>query len=456
MSPRALYNCIIFLNQLKLVREEEPDKSAKKGRGSRHDESDDEDEQPKKASREPSSNLPASLINTYFRLFEVAVNKTKAKEPNQSPSGMKSRLLSALLTGVNRAHPYLPTKDKHMEEHIDSLYRIVHTAPPSACTQALMLLFHLAVGSQYEEGLVVADERKATKVELARQDRFYRALYATLSQPSLVSSGKHLTMFFNLLYKAMKYDADSVRVVAMAKRLLCTSLNCNAPVLAASLFLLNEVMKYHPALKSGLEDIFEGHEAMAILDPTKREPRGALVCFQDSDESSTVGEVAKRAALWEAALISHHYHPSVSKFATTLGDISYSGDPLRDFSLAPFLDKFAYRNPKSAKSIAQHWKRGESIAERRSGTEGEIEALMSLPVNDPAFMEKQTFNEQEEFFRKFFVERNRRDEIKGVVRGKGVAAESYEEENEEKRAFDEAEAMEVDNDVSNVTPLCAS
>ena len=60
---------------------------------------------------------------------------------------MKGRLLGALLTGVNRAHPYLPTKDIGMEEHVDSLYRIAHVSPPSACTQALMLLFHLAVGS---------------------------------------------------------------------------------------------------------------------------------------------------------------------------------------------------------------------------------------------------------------------------------------------------------------------
>jgi hypothetical protein len=46
-----LYNCIIFLNQLKLVKEENEKNSPMNG------------------------SLPASLIKTYFQLFEVAVKK---------------------------------------------------------------------------------------------------------------------------------------------------------------------------------------------------------------------------------------------------------------------------------------------------------------------------------------------------------------------------------------------
>jgi ribosome biogenesis protein MAK21 len=71
LSSRALYNCIVFLNQLKLKKEEP---TAGK------------------------QTLPTSLITTYFRLFEVAVQKPKAKAKDSSgEEGMKSRLLSALL-----------------------------------------------------------------------------------------------------------------------------------------------------------------------------------------------------------------------------------------------------------------------------------------------------------------------------------------------------------------------
>jgi ribosome biogenesis protein MAK21 len=79
LSPRALYSCIVFLNQLKLENDDGP---AKKG-----------DIQ--------TTSLPASLIKTYFKLFEVAINKGKtakgSKSPESGDEGMKSRLLSALL-----------------------------------------------------------------------------------------------------------------------------------------------------------------------------------------------------------------------------------------------------------------------------------------------------------------------------------------------------------------------
>lgn len=52
---------------------------------------------------------------------------------------------------------------------------------------------------------------------------------------------------------------------------------------------------------------------------------------------------------WELALLSKHFHPTVSKWATSLlegDDIVYSGDPIRDFQLVGFLDRFAFKKPK--------------------------------------------------------------------------------------------------------------
>merc|ERR1712150_234903 len=107
--------------------------------------------------------LVVSLVNTYFRMFDVAMRASDEK------TGLKSRLLSALLTGINRAHPYLPDKDQGLEEHIDALYNVVHIAAPAASTQAMMLLFHVAVGTSDKKGLSEARKKK--------HDRFYRAVY---------------------------------------------------------------------------------------------------------------------------------------------------------------------------------------------------------------------------------------------------------------------------------------
>ncbi|CAN0507927.1 unnamed protein product, partial [Discosporangium mesarthrocarpum] len=56
-----------------------------------------------------------------------------------------SRLLSALLTGVNRARPYLGPGDRSLEGRVDALFRIVHTGSFSTATQALTLLFQVGV-----------------------------------------------------------------------------------------------------------------------------------------------------------------------------------------------------------------------------------------------------------------------------------------------------------------------
>jgi ribosome biogenesis protein MAK21 len=428
LSSRALYCCIIFLNQLRLDRNEA------------------KSEGPGKMS------LPASLISTYFRLFELAVKKpTSKKDENSAEAGMQSRLLSALLTGVNRAHPYLPAKDQKLEEHVDSLYRVVHTAPPAACTQALLLLFHLAIGSEQGDDKKKDTKKPGqTKEEVARHERFYRALYSTLSQTSVLGTGKHLTMFFNLLYKAMKNDTDTTRVIAFGKRILCTTIHCNSAVTAASLFLLNEISKYHPTLLSCFQDVLEGPDAVRVLDPTKREPRGALVSKDDSKNSDE--DAVKRAPGWEVSLTSHHFHPSVAKFSASLGAIQYAGDPLKDFVLAPFLDKFAYRNPKSVARVIGKFKRGQSIAERRSATVSVLQSQFSLPVNDPTFLEKDDVGEQDEFFHTFFAERARRDNLKGIVRHKDTAAAGDDDEEGETEALDSEalDSAEIKDEDENV------
>ncbi|RCN43517.1 hypothetical protein ANCCAN_10480 [Ancylostoma caninum] len=55
----------------------------------------------------------------------------------------------------------------------------------------------------------------------------------------------------------------------------------------------------------------------------------------------------------ELLLLSKHYHPSVAIFAKALiqdGVINYKGDPLEDFTLMKFLDRFAFKNPKEGSS----------------------------------------------------------------------------------------------------------
>lgn len=388
LSERALYNCITFLNQLTLRKESED--------------------------MPVEERLPSSLVQTYFRLFEVAVQVDGKDKQVDEAIAMKGRLLSALLTGVNRAHPYLATSLGELEEHVNSLYKVVHKSPPSACTQALLLLFHLTVGTAIEGedrgGHVLND------VEKSRQKRFYLALYSKVASPAVVGAGKHLTMFFNLLYKAMKNDRDKSRVLAFAKRIMCTTLHCNSNVLSAALFLLNEIGKYHPEVLRCHREMLEGKDALRSFDMREQDPSKAIKLASSGEESGQSD--TKLAPAWEMCLARHHYHPTVQAFAQNFGEIEYQGDPLRDFTLAPFLDKFAYRNPKSSEKVAGKFSRGNSIAERRSGIERRIEGHFALPLNDPTFLENQKVDVEDQFFHQYFRERAKRDEMKGITKTK--------------------------------------
>ena len=409
LSSRALYNCITFLNQLKLERS-----LVKKG-----------------ASSPLESSLPGELICTYFKLFKVVIRATQGRGATPG-SGVQTRLLSALLAGVNRAHPYLPMEDQKLEDHVDELYRVIHTAPAATATQALTLLFHIIIGSPTKGKESVVD---VTEESVRRQDRYYRALFAALATPSM-TMGKHATMFFNILYKSMKADNDTTRVLVIAKRMLATTMHCNSPAFAASIFVLNEVASHHEPLRVYLEQIPDESLAGVVLDPSKREPKAAL--WVHNDESNRAPP--KNASSWELALASSHYHPSVAKFSSTVGAIFYNGNPLQDFSLAPFLDKFAYRNPRDVKRAANKICRGESVGERRSTREEAIGSRLILPVNDPSFLKQRETDVQDQFFKTFFMERAKRV-------GTHDKSKKKEMEMDEDDALDAAEQNDFDHTV---------
>ncbi|KAG5188720.1 hypothetical protein JKP88DRAFT_353331 [Tribonema minus] len=219
LAPKALYAGVVFLSQVYLTAEED-------------------------------GALAAELIGTYFKLFELAVQA----------GDLKSRLLSALLTGVNRAHPYLDSGSEALATHVDELFKLVHQSNFSTATQALMLLFQVIRTSapaatdrdnaqrpprRHKKGFGApplpsrgGDTVAGGKNEAALATRFYKALYAKLADADLRLAHQP-ALFLNLVYRAMKGDAAAARVAAFAKRLLQTALSTN---------LVYRAMKRHEGL----------------------------------------------------------------------------------------------------------------------------------------------------------------------------------------------------------------
>ncbi|NXI46242.1 CEBPZ protein, partial [Galbula dea] len=366
------------------------------------------------------SALANKLIALYFCFFRNCIKK----------KDVESKMLSALLCGVNRAYPYAETGDEKVKEQMDTLFKVLHLVNFSTSVQALMLLFQ------------VMDSQQTVS------DRYYTALYKKLLDPALATCSKP-SMFLNLVYKSLKADVVSRRVKAFLKRLLQVTCGQMPPFICGTLYLLSELLKVKPDLRIQLQDHVESDDEECFKDQEEAEEK-----FVDADkevegeEKSTMGNSAKtndsnsraswvhhlnmggrksgasydpmhrspvycgaeNTSLWELKKLSEHFHPSVALFAKTIlegNHIQYSGDPLQDFTLMRFLDRFVYRNPKLPKG-----KENTSSVVMQPKKKQFMKDMQNLAVNSKEFRAKDESKipVDEVFFHRFYSKFDKRRE----------------------------------------------
>ncbi|KAK2626981.1 hypothetical protein QTJ16_004156 [Diplocarpon rosae] len=325
---------------------------------------------------------------------------TKEEEAKLTSEEVTEKMISAVLTGVNRAFPFSKSDNTTLEKHMDTLFRITHSSNFNTSIQALMLI-----------------EQLSTSKHLA-VDRFYRTLYESLLDPRLVASSKH-ALYLNLLFRALKADLNIKRVKAFTKRMLQIVTLHQPPFICGILFLVRELEATFPGLKSLLDDPEEDDEAdeEVFRDvpedgaepevPVKRTIPSALYDGRKRDPEYSN---ADKSCLWELIPFLSHFHPSVSLFATRLleGDKMPPKPDLTSHTLTNFLDRFVYRNAKASAGGVK----GGSIMQPLSGGESKGILLSSRsansaqhqPVNTEAFWRKKVDDVavDEVFFHKYF------------------------------------------------------
>ncbi|TWU75454.1 hypothetical protein ED733_004654 [Metarhizium rileyi] len=307
--------------------------------------------------------------------------KSKTATPSVPESEAADKLVSALLTGVNRAAPFIGTNDAIMEKHLDTLFKIAHSANFNTGIQALLLIQHLS-----------------TARNLAT-DRFYRTLYESLLDPRLVTSSKQ-ALYLNLLLRALKNDIDVRRVKAFAKRMLQISSLHQPPFVCGLLYVVVHLRQTFPDLSTLVDDpetsIFDDDTSaeLPMYDGRKRDP-----------EHSN----AQRSCLWEMIPLQTHFHPSVSVFAAALLDktTKVQKPDMESHTLIRFLDKFVYRNPKSTDSsrgvsIMQPLRATKDLGDIWLGSRGAGAA--SVPVNSASFWKRKAEDvaADDVFFHEYF------------------------------------------------------
>lgn len=282
----------------------------------------------------------------------------------------REKLISAILTGVNRAFPFANTDDAKFEEKLNTLYEVTHSSNFNTSIQAMTLIQQISASKNYSA------------------DRFYRTLYESLLDPRLISTSKHI-MFLNLLYRALKADVSIKRVKAFVKRLLQVIHLHEPPFICGVLYLINELITTFPTIKSMLstpednaddsgeehyDDVAEEGEAQANGDKTSKAPS------YDARKRDPEHAQADLSCLWELLPLQAHYHPSVHVLASKIVNqepIKEKPDPTI-YTLMNFLDKFSFRNAKT-KSQAVH---GSSIMQPMSGTTKAADYLITSREGD--------------------------------------------------------------------------
>ena len=318
---------------------------------------------------------------------------------------LREKMLSAVLTGVNRAIPFTDTTDEYFERHLDTLFKVTHSSNFNTSIQALMLIQQLNGPHQ------------------SSTDRFFRTLYESLLDSRLLTSSKQ-ALYLNLLFRAMRSDLNVKRVKAFAKRLLQVVAMHQPSFTCGTLYLLRELESVFANLESFIdqaevnsdeeeEDFRDVQEQLPnkIIPDVEPSPRktNKLASKYDGRKRDPEYSNADKSTLWEVTPFLQHYHPSVSLFATRL--LTHSEMPPKpDLSLNTlihFLDRFVYRNPK-----ATNTPKGASIMQPMAG--GDSSALLvsaysnkssnEPPVNSEAFwkQESEKVNADEVFFHKYF------------------------------------------------------
>ncbi|CAG2188387.1 CEBPZ [Mytilus edulis] len=357
ISSKAQYYSICFLNQLMLSREDKL--------------------------------LAAKLVTVYFSFFKSFVKKGE----------VDSKMMSALLTGVNRSYPYAAVDPEYLSEQLHNIYKLVHVVNFNTSLQALMLLYQVMDSSE------------------TVSDRYYTALYKKMSDPELKSSSKQ-SMFLNLLFKSIKKDTVDRRTKAFIKRLLQICSSQPAQFVCGALVLLGELVKLKPSVIVGKHmseesDDDEDEHFTDLPDPdsdsgtketqsnttVKQNPSSWDHRSKDKNKSSHYDPQhrnplycnAENECIWELKQLKNHFHPTVSLFAAKLvkGEpVTYTGNPLEDFTTIRFLDRFVYKNPK---------KRDASSAK----------GIKNIPVNSEKYLEntEESIPAEELFYYRYFSQK---------------------------------------------------
>ncbi|RIA92621.1 CBF/Mak21 family-domain-containing protein [Glomus cerebriforme] len=413
------------------------------------------------------------LTDIYFILFSTLL-ETKDKEIKNSQvshsktknnnnvtefeDAVDSKMIAALLTGINRSYNFAQIDNTVYEKHLDVLYRITYVGTFNISIQALMLIFK------------VSSEREPFS------ERFYRALYHSLLDPRLIKSSKH-ALYLNLLYKALKSDPVLARVKAFLKRLVQICGHHEPHFICGALYLLAELIIARPNLRPFVvqhenRDKDNDDKSSEKNDDSSSKNINLSTESQKNDKQYDARKRdpqysnADNSRLWELIAFTKHFHPTVALYATQIiNEQPINGQPeLHLHTTTHFLDKFVFRNPKKYDKIKGSnpllqptvtSEPGKVVIKKGTGI-----SKNELNVNSKEFwtMELKDVPVDQIFFHKYFTQKHAGKNLQKVKKKKQHSEEDFpfvelgegsDDENEIWEAMKSEMPFELDSDLEN-------
>ena len=146
--------------------------------------------------------LANRLMEIYFSFFTKCVKS----------GDVNNKTMSVILSGVTRALPYSSMGKAAVKKHMDTFYKLVYLVNTGIAIQVFVLVLQVVSAP--------ANRRHNSDESEKLTDRFLSSLYRFLLKQDLFDSSSRMPMFFNLLFKALKFDKQACRMYAFVKRLL--------------------------------------------------------------------------------------------------------------------------------------------------------------------------------------------------------------------------------------------
>lgn len=177
-----------------------------------------------------SHEMANEMMQTYLSLY-----MTLTKEKN-----IESRLMSAILVGINRAYPYSRLNNDIFEQHLQTLYTLVHRVNFRMAVIAMILIKNIVC-------------KRAELLKIPIEDRFYNLIFGQIIRPDLQACSRHQA-FAGLLLNTINEDKVLARKEAFIKRILQVAINSRPELAQILLSTVTKINGFNSILRSNTDD----------------------------------------------------------------------------------------------------------------------------------------------------------------------------------------------------------